>query len=176
MPRQRDQLGDVHALVAHALDVLDDVQQRGDDPQVAGDGRLQREQREDPLVDLEVAAVDAVVVGDDDRRELDVLVLERLDHAVDRPTTMSSAPSACSSSARELVVEVRRRWPLAPWLAELPGDVVLGALVGRVGEDLLRSGRTRRGAPIAVGLPGVEVDDEERRPVATRARPAACCA
>jgi hypothetical protein len=34
-------------------------------------------------VDLEEAAVDAVVVGDDDLRELDVLVLERLGDAVE---------------------------------------------------------------------------------------------
>ena len=32
------------------------------DAQVAGHRRLQREQREDPLVDLQVAPVDAVVV------------------------------------------------------------------------------------------------------------------
>ena len=46
-------------------------------------GAWQREQREDALVDLEVAAVDAVVVGDHHRGELDVLVLERLEHAVE---------------------------------------------------------------------------------------------
>ena len=80
----RQHLGDVHALVAHALGVLDHVQQRRDDAQVARDRRLQREQREDPLVDLEVAAVDPVVVGDHDRRELDVAVVERLQRAVER--------------------------------------------------------------------------------------------
>jgi hypothetical protein len=49
---QRDELGDVHALVAHPLHVLDDVQERRDEPQVARDGRLQGEQRQHPLVDL----------------------------------------------------------------------------------------------------------------------------
>ena len=73
----------VHALVAHPLDVLDQVQQRGDEPQVAGDRSLQGEQRQDPLVHLEVAAVEAVVVVDDDRGQLDVLVLERLQRAVE---------------------------------------------------------------------------------------------
>ena len=63
--------------------MLDDVQQRRDEPQVTRDRRLEREQRQDPLVDLEVAAVDAVVVGDHERRELDVLVLERLERAVE---------------------------------------------------------------------------------------------
>ncbi len=81
--RQRDHLGDVHALIAHALDVLDRVQQRRHEPQIARHGRLQREQREDALVDLQVATVDAVVVGDHHLRELDVLVLERLEHAVE---------------------------------------------------------------------------------------------
>ena len=46
-------------------------------------GAWQRQQREDPLVDLEVAAVDAVVVGDHHLGELDVLVLERLERAVE---------------------------------------------------------------------------------------------
>ena len=36
--RERQQLADVHALVAHPLDAHDHVQQRGDEAQVAGDG------------------------------------------------------------------------------------------------------------------------------------------
>ena len=128
---QRDQLGDVHALVAHALDVLDHVQQRGDEPQVAGHRRLQRQQRQDPLVDLQVAAVDAVVVGDDDRRELDVLVLERLERAVElarRRGRGRRAPAPRARRSSSLEVLARRR----PASAELPGDVLLGArVVGR---------------------------------------------
>ncbi len=71
---QRHQLGDVHALVAHALDVLDEVQQGRHHAQVAGHRGLKGEQREDALVDLQVAAVDAVVVGDHHARQLYVLV------------------------------------------------------------------------------------------------------
>ena len=82
--RQREHLGDVHALVAHALGVLDHVQEGGHGPQVRRDRRLQREQREDALMDLEVAAVEAVVVEDHDRRELDVLVVQRLHRPVER--------------------------------------------------------------------------------------------
>ena len=63
--------------------MLDQVQQRRDQPQVAGNRRLPGEQREDALVDLEIAPVEAVVVEDHDRGELDVLVLERLEHAVE---------------------------------------------------------------------------------------------
>ena len=39
---------------------------------------------QDPLVDLQVAAVDAVVVGDHQLGELDVLVLDRLERPVER--------------------------------------------------------------------------------------------
>ena len=47
-------------------------------------GRLQRQQRQHALVHLEVAAVDAVVVGDHHAGELDVLVLDRLERPVER--------------------------------------------------------------------------------------------
>src|SRR5688500_3570979 len=67
---------------SNAFHVLDHVQERGDDPQIARDRRLQGQQRENPLLDLQIAPVDAVVVMDDDRRELDVLMLERLERAV----------------------------------------------------------------------------------------------
>ena len=80
----RDQLGDVDALVAHPLDVLHHVQEGGDQAQVGGHGRLGREQRQDRLVDLQVAAVDHVVVGDHQLGQLDVLVLDRLDGALER--------------------------------------------------------------------------------------------
>jgi hypothetical protein len=78
-----DELGDVDALVAHALDVLHHVQEGRHDAQIAGDGGLEGEQGEDPLVDLEIAPVDAIVVGDHHLGELDILVLERLEHAVE---------------------------------------------------------------------------------------------
>jgi hypothetical protein len=52
-------------LVAHPLDMLDHVEQSRYKAQVARDGRLKREQGEDALMHLEVAPVDAVVVGDD---------------------------------------------------------------------------------------------------------------
>ena len=81
--RQGDHLGDVHALIAHALDVLDDVQQGRHEPQIAGDRSLEGQQREDSLVDLEVAPVDAVVIGDDHLGELDILVVEGLQDAVE---------------------------------------------------------------------------------------------
>ena len=106
MPREREQLGDVHALVAHPLGVLDHVQQRRDDAQVARHRRLQREQREDALVDLQVAAVDPVVVGDHDRRELDVAVVQRLERAVQRRDDEVERPERLLLEPRELLLEV----------------------------------------------------------------------
>jgi hypothetical protein len=104
---QRDELGDVHALVAHALDVLDDLQQRGDDAQVAGHRGLQRQQGEHALVDLEIAPVHPVVVGDDELRELDVGVLDRLDRAVDLPQDDVHAAEHGVLELAQLVLEVR---------------------------------------------------------------------
>ena len=106
---QRQHLGDVHALVAHPLGVLDHVQQRRDGPQVAGHRRLQRQQREDPLVDLEEAAVDAVVVVDHDRGQLDVLVLERLQRAVERVDDEVERAERLLLEAAQLVLEVDAR-------------------------------------------------------------------
>ena len=68
--------------VAHALDVVVGREQRRDQAQVAGDRRLQRDQVQQALVDVEVAAVDLVVGLDHHAGELDVLVEHRLDSAV----------------------------------------------------------------------------------------------
>ena len=84
LPGERQQLADVHALVAHALDAHDHVQQRRDER--AGrrrPGAWRASSERIALMDLEVAPVDAVVVGDHDRRELDVLVGERLERAIE---------------------------------------------------------------------------------------------
>jgi hypothetical protein len=62
--------------------VLDRVQQRRDHAKVGGDRRLQRQQRKNPLVDLEVPAVDAVVVEHHQGGQLDVLMMERLHRAI----------------------------------------------------------------------------------------------
>ena len=59
------------------------MQQRRQQPQVVGGRRLAREQRQHALMDLEVAPVDPVVVGDDHAGQLDVLVVDRLERAVE---------------------------------------------------------------------------------------------
>jgi hypothetical protein len=109
VPVERDQLGDVHALVAHALDVMDDVQERGHDAQVAGHRCLRRHQGQDALVHLEVAAVDPVVVVDDEAGQLDVLVVERLDRAVERGDDHVEAAEGLLLQALELLLEADPR-------------------------------------------------------------------
>jgi hypothetical protein len=106
MARERQHLGDVHALVAHALRVLDHVQQRRDRAQVGRHGRLQGEQREHALVDLQVAAVEPVVVQDHDRGELDVLVVEGLHRAVERADHEVERPERLRLERLQLVLEV----------------------------------------------------------------------
>src|SRR5438270_117454 len=69
---KRQELGDVDALVPHALDVLDHLEKGRDHPEVARDGRLACQQREHTLVNLEVAAIEPVVVLDHELGQLDV--------------------------------------------------------------------------------------------------------
>ena len=111
MAGERQQLADVHALVAHPLDAHDHVQQRGDEPQVAGHRSLAGEQRQQALVDLEVAPVDAVVVGDHDRGQLDVLMGERLERAVELLEHDVDAAERALLELAELLVEARAAAP-----------------------------------------------------------------
>ena len=81
--RQPHELGDVRTLIAHPLHATDDVQQRRDDPQVAGDRRLPSEQRQHALVYLQVAPVDPIIIGDNHPGQLDVLVADGLERPVE---------------------------------------------------------------------------------------------
>ena len=87
-------------------------------------------------MDLQVAAVDPVVVRDHQPGELDVLVLDRLQRAIERPIDEIEATEArCLELRQFLLVMDHVRFRACS--AHLPGDVVLGALVGWIGEDLL---------------------------------------
>ena len=81
------------------------MQQRRDEPQVAGDGRLQRQQGQDPLVHLQEPPVEAIVVGDDHLRQLDVLVLERLQRPVELHRDQVERAQRVGLQRRELVPE-----------------------------------------------------------------------
>src|SRR4051794_19992394 len=85
-------------------------------------------------------------------------------------TTRSSPPSARSSSSRSSCLKCARDSPMTRLLAELAGDVLLGAGVARVREDLLGlveldqlAGEHERG-PVgdARGLLHVVRDDHDR--------------
>ena len=113
----------------------------------AGHRRLQREQREDALVDLEVAAVDPVVI------ERPRSTPARRPGGRSASIVRSSALSTRSSAAERLLLErAAARAGSGPWpgvghaLAELPGDVVLRPVVVGVGEDLVRRGVLDDGA------------------------------
>jgi uncharacterized membrane protein YbhN (UPF0104 family) len=82
--RQLRQLRDRHAVVGHPLEVEVHVQHREHVTEVDRHGRLPREQRVDPLLDAEEAAIDLVVEGDHLVGELDVLLLEGGDRPSER--------------------------------------------------------------------------------------------
>ena len=79
------------------------MEQRQHHAQVAGDGRLPRQQRLDPAGQIAVDAIDLVVEGDHLVGELRVALLERLDRAASErrtssPSSISAAWSMSSSS------------------------------------------------------------------------------
>ena len=78
-------------------------------------------------MDLEVAAVDAVVVGDDELGQLDVDVLERLERAVEL------LDDEVEAAERERLELGQRSWKISRVTrsAELPRHVLLGARVAR---------------------------------------------
>src|ERR1700693_4226571 len=114
LARERDELADVHARVAHSLDVLDHVQQRRYQPKVAGHWRLKGKQGEDSLVYFQVAPVDAVVVRDDHLRELDVLMVKRLEHAVELLHDQVKTAQGVAFQLAQLLLEVCTSLKAAP--------------------------------------------------------------
>ncbi len=60
-------------------------------------------------MDLHVAAVDAVVVVDDDARQLDILVLDRLEGAVEGADHHVEAAEGLALELGELLLEVEAR-------------------------------------------------------------------
>ena len=109
-------------------------------------GRLAGEQREDRLVDLEVASVDPIVVGDHQLCELDVLMGQRLERPVQLLDHEVEAGERVRFELRELLVELRPDLPVrrvdgaalsSAGSSKPAGDVVLGALIGRAREQLL---------------------------------------
>ena len=82
------------------------MQQRRHDPQVGRDRGLEGQQRQDPLVHLEVATVDEVVVGHDHAGQLDVLVPDRLQRPVERRDDQVEAAEGLDLELLERLAEV----------------------------------------------------------------------
>ena len=127
-------------------------------------GACVRQQGQDALVHLEVAAVDAVVVGDDQAGQLDVLVLERLDRAVERRDDHVEPAERLLLEPLKLLLEVD---PASLSGIASPTFPVTYASVrsslGLVKIFSVSSYSTTR--PVAVLAALVELDREERRPV-----------
>ena len=80
------------------------MQERRDQAQVGGNGRLRGQQGQNRLVDLQVATVDHVVVRDDQLGELGVAMLDRLDGAVELVDDEVEAPESPRLQLLELLV------------------------------------------------------------------------
>ena len=133
-------LADVAARSAAALDLGDHLQQREHLAQVAGDRRLQREDLDAVLLELDARASISASPRISSRRP-------RGRRRAGPPWPAGSNSTTGAARQRQLVAGSSRSW----WnscgarpSAEPSCDVVLGPLVARVGEDLLGVGRTRR--------------------------------
>ena len=109
--RELRQLGDRHAVVAHALEVQVDVQHREHEPQVDRDRRLQRQQALDALLQAVVAAIDLVVERDHLVGQIDVASIERVDRRAQRPQHVLPLLLQRGLEAFELLVEDVARHP-----------------------------------------------------------------
>ena len=98
-------------MVAHALEMEIDVQHRQHEPQIDGDGRLQRQQALDALLQGVVAVVDLVVEGDHLVGQVDVAPVERVDRRAQRAQHEQPLLLERLLQALELLVEDVARHP-----------------------------------------------------------------
>jgi hypothetical protein len=130
-----DELGHVHAQVAHPLDVRVDVQHPGDQAQVPGHRRLQGQGAQDLLFDLDVGPVDLVVADDDLVRQGGVEAGQGLERAVELALDELAHLEQLGLQPLQALFEggahVRTPWPVAG----------LTLFV----EVIVRAGRTRGG-------------------------------
>ena len=132
------------------------------------DGCLERERLLDELLDAVVAVVDLVVERDHLVAELGVLRLER----VERAAHGAEHDLALLLQARLEAVEPLLVLELS---SEPPRHVVLGALVGRLREDLRRRVVLDED-PVPALAVLVHLDARRTPSCRRRAPPAACCA
>ena len=113
---QQVDLGDALGVVAHPLEVGHDVDDRGDDPQVARHRLLGGEETNDCLLDLELQTVNVRVSRDHRAGFVDVPLEHRLHGCRERGLRVTGHIEQCDLELRELVVEmaVARRLRVQP--------------------------------------------------------------
>ena len=99
------QLRDVDRLVADPLEVQVHVQDRRDQAEIRRDRGLCGEQRQDPLLDVDIGGVDRVIVLNDLLRQRFVLVRQGLDGVRHRHGGPVSHAQDLALQRRELVME-----------------------------------------------------------------------
>ena len=136
-------LRDVHRVVADALQVARDLDGADDEAEVARHRLLQREQRDGEVLDLDLEAIDLVVAA----MTASAFSLSRVSSASTARSTSASARVGHVEQAllerRQLVVKMAKSDDVDAGSSEPPGDVSLGALLARAGEDASRSRRPR---------------------------------
>ena len=99
-------LGDPFGVVPHSLQLHDDVQQRDNDPKVAGHRLLGGNEVDAPVLDLEPPAVDVIVVVDYFLGRNQVPAFQGVDGAVDRLADEGGQGLHILFQKMELLVEI----------------------------------------------------------------------
>jgi hypothetical protein len=99
-------LGDVDGMVAHPFQVVGDLERRGEHPQVAGHGLLQRQKIDALLLDFHFHGIDHPVAGDHPAGLLDVALEQRLHRQAERRLRLPGHGEEPYLDVTQLVVEV----------------------------------------------------------------------
>ena len=108
-PRLRQPLGalrDVHRVVADPLEVVGDLERRGEHAEVARHRLLEREEVDALLLDLDLHAVDDPVAGDDAPGLLAVALEQRVDREAERRLRLARHREQAHLDVAQLVVEM----------------------------------------------------------------------
>ena len=93
-------------MIADALEIVRDLERRGDEAQVAGERLLERQQAQAVLVDGDLHAVDRAIVGEHLVRQRRVAPLQRLDGFLDDALGAAAHAQQLLLQRLELVDEV----------------------------------------------------------------------
>ncbi len=136
---QLHQLRDVVGQVTHPFQVVDDAQDRDDQPQIPGDGRLLGKKSERPLLDVQEHPVDLVV-------SFPHFLGERPVALDQRPRRVLGAPLDDRAHGHDLLIDSlqflvkrlshRSDLPVPARLSKAARHIVFRPFVARLGEDL----------------------------------------